>query len=318
MSPEAGPYVGRLAPSPTGDVHLGIARTSLAAWLDARSQGGKLLMRIEDIDKGRCVPGAAERIQEDLAWLGLDWDGPTLHQSDRDDHYQAALDRLFAQGRTFACTCSRKEIAQASSAPHGASGLRYPGTCRAGAPSKPGRTPSVRLRTEPGDFIEHTDRLLGAADQDVHAAVGDFVLKRADGLWAYQLAVTVDDLAQGVTTIVRGADLLDSTPRQLLLRRLLVQSPPPISTLHIPLVLSEDNKRLAKRHGAIALRTLRAQGTGPQVIVGLLAQSLGLVPHATPISATALIERWAIDRIPKAPVSLTPPSAPERKPERTP
>ncbi|MCB9651008.1 MAG: tRNA glutamyl-Q(34) synthetase GluQRS [Deltaproteobacteria bacterium] len=295
-------YVGRLAPSPTGRIHLGIARTSLAAWLDARAAGGVLLLRIEDIDTDRCVKGAADDIMRDLEWLGLSWDyGPDTGgphapytQSERTDRYLAALDVLGQQGRTFLCTCSRKEIALTASAPHGPSdeGPRYPGTCRDAFRPRPGRNPAVRLRTELGDVITHHDRALGALDQDVHAAVGDFILRRTDGLWAYQLAVTVDDLAQGVTTIIRGADLAGSTPRQLLLRRLLDADAGPVDTLHVPLMLGEDGQRLAKRSGSTTVAAHREAGRRPEAVLGELATGLGLVPEGVEVGAEALVEAW--------------------------
>lgn len=295
MSPAQGPYIGRLAPSPTGQIHLGIARTSLAAWLDARAHHGRLLMRIEDIDQGRTVPGSADSILADLEWMGLTWDGPVVTQSERFHRYTEALASLQAMGRSFACTCSRREIALASSAPHGPSdeGPRYPGTCRAGAQPKPGRRPSMRLRTEPGDHIAHTDRAVGVLDQDVDAEVGDFVLLRADGMWAYQMAVTVDDLEQGVTCVVRGDDLARSTPRQLLLRRLLAPSAPPLDSLHVPLMLGPDGQRLAKRSGSTTVAEHRAAGASPERIIGELAASLGLVPEGTQARPEELIEAWS-------------------------
>ena len=295
-------YVGRLAPSPTGRIHLGIARTSLAAWLDARSLGGTLILRIEDIDAHRTVPGADDDLRRDLEWLGLSWDhgpdrgGPHAPyvQSARTERYLAALERLAGLGRTFLCTCSRREIALTASAPHGPAdeGPRYPGTCRAAFRPRPGRTPAVRLRTEPGDVVTHTDRALGPLDQDVHAAVGDFVLRRTDGLWAYQLAVTVDDLTQGVTTIVRGADLAASTPRQLLLRHLLDPSAGPVDTLHVPLMLGEDGQRLAKRSGATTVAAHREAGRRPEAVIGALAAGLGLVPEGVEVRPEELVEAW--------------------------
>ena len=215
-------------------------------------------------------------------------------QSERTDRYLAALDVLGQQGRTFLCTCSRKEIALTASAPHGPSdeGPRYPGTCRDAFRPRPGRNPAVRLRTELGDVITHHDRALGALDQDVHAAVGDFILRRTDGLWAYQLAVTVDDLAQGVTTIIRGADLAGSTPRQLLLRRLLDADAGPVDTLHVPLMLGEDGQRLAKRSGSTTVAAHREAGRRPEAIIGELAAGLGLVPEGVEVSAEELVEAW--------------------------
>ncbi|MCK6544677.1 tRNA glutamyl-Q(34) synthetase GluQRS [Myxococcota bacterium] len=308
MSTNPNRYVGRFAPSPTGRMHLGVARTLLAAWLDARAHDGHLVLRIEDIDLARTVPGAADELQRDLEWLGLDWDegpgrdlgrGPHV-QSARFDRYHAAITRLEALGRVYPCSCSRKEIALASSAPHGPSddGPRYSGKCRAGYVPRPDRTAALRLRTEPPDHVEHVDRRYGALAQDVHDAVGDFVLRRADGMWAYQLAVTVDDLEQGVTTIVRGADLLTSTPRQLLLRRLLDPSAPPLATLHVPLVLGPTGQRLAKRDGAIAIADQRAKGHTPEAVIGALAHSLGLVETRAPLRARELVERWDPAKVP--------------------
>jgi glutamyl-tRNA synthetase len=288
------PYVGRFAPSPTGNMHVGVARTMLAAWLDARKNRGRILLRIEDIDRPRVVAGASERIMRDLEWLGLTWDEGPVFQSDRDPIYLAALDRLAAIGRIYPCTCSRKEIALASSAPHGPSdeGPRYPGTCRDGAVERPGRTPSVRLRTNPGDHIQHTDLTFGLLEEEVHETTGDFVIKRSDGLWAYQLAVTADDLAQGVTRIVRGADLLSSTPRQILLRRLLDPRAPQIETLHVPLFLGPDKKRLAKRDGASGVASRRESGEPPEALIGMLAASFRIVPFGTRALAEELISLW--------------------------
>lgn len=290
-------YVGRLAPSPTGRIHVGVARTCLAAWLDARRAGGRLLLRIEDIDRARTVEGAATQIMRDLEWLGLDWDGEVVFQSDRFDRYQAALDRLTAADRLYPCTCSRKEIALAS-APHpGEEGPRYPGTCRGGFRPRPGRKPALRLRTLPGDVVAHVDRLAGAMEQDVFQEVGDFVVKRADEMWAYQLAVTVDDLEQGVTCVVRGSDLLFSTPRQLLLRRLLDPRAPALRTLHVPLLLGPGGKRLAKRDGAIAVADQREAGLSAPRLVGELAASLGLLSPGTEARPEELIELWAPERL---------------------
>lgn len=289
-------------------MHAGIAQTALAAWLDARAHDGRLLLRIEDIDRPRVMEGAEEGILRDLEWLGLTWDGPVLRQSERDEAYRAALDALERQGRIFPCTCSRKEVRAAAargepgeaSAPHGPDGPRYPGTCRNHFRPRPGRTPALRLRTEPGDRVAHTDRRLGLIDQDVHWSVGDFVLRRADGLWAYQLAVTVDDLGTGVSSVVRGEDLFGSTPRQLWLRSLLDPGAPPPTTLHTPLVIGPDGRRLAKRDGATAVAGRRAEGTPAEVVVGELAAGLGLLDTPEPVRPEALIDRWA-ERYPPAP-----------------
>ncbi len=279
-------------------MHLGVARTSLAAWLDARKAGGRILLRIEDVDEARVVPGAAEGLVEDLRWLGLDFDGPITTQSQRYPRYEAAIAQLAAQGRVYPCTCSRREIALAS-APHGPEddGPRYPGTCREAAQPKEGRRPALRLRTEPGDRVEFRDVVFGAFAEDVHQRVGDFVLQRSDGLWAYQLAVSVDDLEQGVTRVVRGSDLLASTARQSLLRRLLDPCAPPLETLHVALVRGADGARLAKRHGSPTVAERRARGHSPQSVVGLLATSLGLIPAGNSSNPQDLLPLWDPSRL---------------------
>jgi glutamyl-tRNA synthetase len=281
-------------------MHLGVARTSLAAWLDARKNGGRILLRIEDLDTPRIVPGATEGLMEDLRWLGLDWDGDPVFQSQRLDLYIDALGTLDRLGRTYPCTCSRKELLERlASAPHGPSdeGPRYPGTCRAGA-GRSDRAPSIRLRTEQKiDRIEQRDLLYGPIDQDVFAEVGDFVIRRADGVFAYQLAVTVDDLLQGVNRVVRGADLLGSTPRQLLIRRLIDPRARPLETLHVPLIRDPTGKRLAKRDGSAGIASRRARGEAPGHVLGLLASSLGLVPEGTECSLNELISLWGPEHV---------------------
>ena len=293
-------YRGRLAPSPTGKLHLGTARTALVAWLAARSADGALVLRIEDIDTPRVVAGAAEAIIDDLRWLGLDWDegpdvggafGPYL-QSERHARYDAALHTLQQSGRLFACTCTRAELARASSAPHGDLGPRYPGTCRH-TPTEPGRPHALRFHMPHAEpFIDRVygPQPLGEGD--------DFVVHRSDGLYAYQLAVVVDDLAMGITEVVRGADLLSSTPRQIALYRALGAAPPTFA--HVPLVLGEDGQRLAKRHGAIALSDFRARGVSPQAVIGRLAASLAIVPTDAPVSAHELLAHFELSRLPKA------------------
>ena len=247
-------YVGRFAPSPSGPLHAGSLATALASWLDARAQGGRWLLRIEDVDTPRTVPGAAEVIMGQLHALGLDWDGDIMWQSRRGDAYQAAFDALAAQGLIYGCGCTRREIADSAlrgqTAP-GADGERpYPGTCRHGLPQ--GRQARAwRLRV-PDGVERFEDRWLGPQEQDVAQAVGDFALRRADGLWAYQLAVVVDDGAQGVTDVVRGADLLSSTARQRVLGRLL--GLPALRYLHVPLILDPaSGLKLSKQNGAPAI-----------------------------------------------------------------
>ncbi|KQV45002.1 tRNA glutamyl-Q(34) synthetase GluQRS [Massilia sp. Root335] len=244
-------YVGRFAPSPTGPLHAGSLVAALASYLDARAHRGTWLIRIEDIDEGRSVPGAAEEILGLLRRLGMESDREVVWQSRRKHLYQAAYDRL--AGHVYPCGCNRREIADSrlGFAPDGAA--LYPGTCRHGL--APGRSPrSLRLRVpEAGaDVITFQDRLAGVVSQHLASESGDFVLKRADGYWAYQLAVVVDDAEQGVTDVVRGADLLDSTPRQIFLQRLL--NVPTPRYLHVPVVRNADGDKLSKQTGALAVR----------------------------------------------------------------
>jgi glutamyl-tRNA synthetase len=307
-------YRGRFAPSPTGDLHLGGARTALVAWLAARAAGGGYLMRVEDLDGPRVVPGAEARILEDLAWLGLDWDeGPDVggphapyRQSLRLRRYDGAVEQLLADGRAFHCWCSRAEVARAAAAPHGPAddGPRYPGTCRARVTKPPrDRRPSVRLRVD-AEMIEFADGVHGAHREDVAAAIGDFIVRRADGIPAYQLAVVVDDAAMGITEVVRGDDLLGSTARQLLLYRALGRVPPRFA--HVPLVLGPDGARLSKRHGAVAVRALAERGRTPAHVVGLLAHTLGLQPDGADATPQSLVAGFTLDRITRAPTTLDP------------
>ena len=244
-------YRGRFAPSPTGPLHAGSLVAALASWLDARAQGGAWLVRIEDVDTPRCVPGADRLILAQLAACGLHPDEPPVWQSQRTPLYQAALERLLREGHAYPCGCSRSDIAQAlaaagqAKARHGE--LVYPGTCRNGLHGKTAR--AMRLRCD--ETIHWVDRRLGPQVQDVADTVGDFVLKRADGLWAYQLAVVVDDADQGITDVVRGEDLADNTARQIVLQRRLGLPTP--RYLHTPLVLNELGEKLSKQSGAQAL-----------------------------------------------------------------
>lgn len=292
-------YRGRLAPSPTGGLHLGIARTSLCAWLRARKTGGSLVLRIEDIDTPRVVPGSAAAIMEDLRWLGLDWDeGPDVAgphqpylQSQRSAHYEAALSQLQARGFVYPCTCSRKDIAGIASAPHGDLGPLYPGTCREG-PSRSDRPAALRFKhTGPAPIVH--DLLQG---RYAHPIVDDFVLRRSDGMFSYQLAVVVDDITMGITEVVRGDDLLSSTARQLALYAALGARAPAL--LHVPLLLAPDGTRLAKRHGAPAIAEYRARGIPANTIVGWLAASLGLAETDEPVAPAQLIARFELASLP--------------------
>ncbi len=295
------PTRGRFAPSPTGPIHLGTARTALVAWLHARQAKGTFVLRVEDLDAPRVKPGAMEEMLADLRWLGLDWDeGPDVGgalgpyvQSARLPLYEKAMRVLREQGDVYPCTCSRKEIASIASAPHGEDGVVYPGTCRQGA-THPERIPSLRFR------LDQTEGF----DDGVHGplaeaqGMGDFVVQRADGVFAYQLAVVVDDLAMGITDVVRGDDLLLSTPRQIALTRALGHAP--LHYAHVPLVMGEDGQRLAKRHGSIALQALRATHSADQ-IVGRLAHSLGLQARDVPCTAASLIAHFSLARLSRTP-----------------
>jgi glutamyl-Q tRNA(Asp) synthetase len=248
MSPAAIAYRGRFAPSPTGPLHAGSLVAALASWLDARAHGGVWLVRIEDLDPPRESPGAAEEILQTLADFGLESDEPVVRQSRRSALYRAALERLRAAGLVYACRCSRSEVTAAAREQGLPAGV-YPGTCRElGLADGPGRALRVRVPKEPVSFM---DRAFGRYTQNLEPDVGDFVLRRADGYWSYQLAVVVDDAAQRITDIVRGADLLDNTPRQIALQRMLGLTQP--RYLHVPVVLAPDGQKLSKQTGATAL-----------------------------------------------------------------
>ena len=305
MSPPSLP-VGRLAPSPTGAQHVGNARTYLIAWLSARSRGGKVLLRIEDIDSPRIKAGAAAQILEDLTWLGLDWDEEPVVQSHRLPLYEAALGRLKEQELVYPCTCSRKDIEQAASAPHAEhEGPVYPGTCAgrraADAAALEGRLYAWRFRL-PAGISPFTDRFHGSVELDLHELGGDFVVWKSAGTPAYQLAVVVDDAAQGVMEVVRGDDLLASTPRQLLLYEALGLRPPEF--VHVPLLVGPDGRRLAKRHGDTRLAALRAAGVKAEALLGLLAWSCGWVRCSEPIAARELLPFFRLETIPRQPFVL--------------
>jgi len=297
---------GRFAPSPTGELHLGNLRTALLAWLFARSTGSRFLVRMEDLDAVTARPEHARRQLADLAALGLDWDGEVVLQSTRRPAHDEALAALEAAGLTYRCWCTRREIQEAAAAPHhtepGPPGA-YPGTCRElsrreqAARARSGRSPAVRLRSD-GRTVAFTDRLAGP----VAAPVDDVVLRRNDGTPAYNLAVVVDDAWQGVEEVVRGDDLLLSTPRQLHLADLLGYHRP--DHAHVPLVVGRDGARLAKRHGAVTLRDLAARGIDPDGVRSRLAASLGLAEDGEPVTPVTLVERFAArgpERLPRAP-----------------
>lgn len=283
---------GRYAPSPTGRLHLGNLRTALLAWLFARSAGGRFLVRIEDLDPQRSRREHEATQLADLTAIGLDWDGPILRQSERRGRHDEAIRRLAAEGRVYECWCTRAEIREAASAAHGElpEGA-YPGTCKhlsakeRAEKERSGRTPALRLEA-PSAPVSFDDRIHGA----VEAQVDDFTLRRNDGTPAYNLAVAIDDADQEVTEVVRGDDLLDSTPRQILVARLLGLDEP--SYAHVPLVLGPDGQRMAKRHGAVTLADLT-----PDSALAWMAASLGL----TPGSAREMLAEFTPERIPKEP-----------------
>lgn len=296
--------IGRLAPSPTGALHLGNARTFLLAWLSARSQRGTLLLRIEDIDGPRVKPGAERQALDDLRWLGLDWDGEPIRQSDRLPRYEAAAAQLGAAGLAYACICTRKEIEEAASAPHetGLDGPVYPGTCRgrwrtrAEAAAATGREAALRFAVHVA-AVPFDDLFAGPQPGRI---AGDFVIQKRDGGPAYQLAVVVDDAAQGVTEVLRADDLLPSTPRQLLLYGALGLSPPRFC--HVPLVVGDDGLRLAKRHGDTSLRHLRERGVSAEAVVGHLAHLCGLRPRGARCRPGDLLAGFSLARLPRGPV----------------
>lgn len=279
---------GRLAPSPTGELHLGGAATFLVAWLEARRREAPLLLRIEDVDTARATQAFADAIMGDLRWLGLGWDEGPTYQSTRSARYEEVLADLAARGLTYLCDCSRAEIARVASAPHeGEEGPRYPGTCaRFGMIDRPFRRPPALRFAVPEGRFSFVDLLLGERDEDVALTVGDFVLRRGDGVYAYQLAVTVDDADAGVDHVVRGGDLLSSTGRQVALLR--AMGAPSPTYLHTPLLTMPDGTRLAKRTEGLAVRAHRDAGTSPERLLGGLAHLLGLWPHDEPASLAAL------------------------------
>ena len=334
-------YVGRLAPSPTGALHLGNVRTFMIAWLRARSQGGKVIFRMEDLDHPKDKPGAAAQAVEDLRWLGFDWDEAYV-QSERKHIYRKALEAL-AEGRetegggresmVYPCVCSRRDVESAQSAPHAGEQLHYPGTCmgrfkdwgeaksfleRAGGSSRArsssgssdSRMPCWRFVVAPGSRVAFDDAFAGHYEQNVSATLGDFPLARDEFGAGYTLACTVDDLLMGVTEVVRGDDLLAATPAQILLARALVGN----GTLdlrretprycHVPLVVGRDGRRLAKRHGDTRIASYRGQGQSPEEILGFLAASCGWAAKGERVSLRDLLPRFDLATIPRRPFMI--------------
>ena len=295
---------GRYAPSPTGDLHLGNLRTALLAWLFTRCSDGQFVLRIEDLDRPRVRSGASERMLYDLRWLGLDWDegpdqgGPYAPyvQSERQEIYETFLQRLQDKGLIYPCYCSRAEIARAASAPHGNEGPRYPGTCRnlTTAQRKQhednNRRPSLRFRVDDERTVSFIDLLAGQVEQQVQQTVGDFIVCRSDGLFAYQFAVVVDDGLMHINQVVRGVDLLESAARQILLFKALGFRVPTFA--HVPLLLDEHGKRFSKRIESAGLEPLRDKGVRPELVVGQMVAECGLVERGEELSARELANRY--------------------------
>jgi len=309
---------GRLAPSPTGALHLGNARSFLLAWLSIRSRGGSLVLRMEDLDHPKVKSGAAAQALEDLRWLGLDWDeGPDIGgpyapyvQSQRLPLYAAALEKLRTQGLVYPCVCSRRDVESAQGAPHAEDeGAPYPGTCRgrfssfeeAAATLPAGRLPAWRFRA-PDERVVFHDRFAGEVAANVAQRDGDFVLARHAGGAGYMLAVVVDDACMGITDVLRGDDLLPATHRQILLYRALGLPIPQFT--HVPLVVSTDGRRLAKRHGDTRIATRRAQGMPPERVVGLLAHWCGWAAADAVVTPRELLSQIDWAKLPKTPVVM--------------
>lgn len=299
----------RLAPSPTGALHLGNARSFLVNWLLARRNGWRVILRVEDLDGPRIKPTAAAQAIEDLNWLGLDWDEGPVYQSSRVDVYGELVTELIGKGFAYPCICTRREVDLAASAPHAEDGATiYPGTCRDRFASieearlAAGREPAVRFRVPEG-IVDWFDEFRGPMRCDPVRELGDFVIQKGDGTAAYQLAVVADDTEAGVTHVVRGDDLIDSTPRQILLYRALGRADRIPKYFHLPLVIGPDGRRLAKRHGDTRISTYRQLGMPANRMAGLLARWSGMsVESAMP---RELITSFDIARLPKDPVVFT-------------
>jgi glutamyl-Q tRNA(Asp) synthetase len=291
------PVVGRFAPSPTGPLHLGSLVAAVGSWLFARANGGRWLVRMEDLDTPRVVAGSAVEILETLRRYGLESDDEVIFQSERLSRYEDALRALRERGLAYDCGCSRADLQRAASAPVGRDAV-YPGTCRAGLPAgRPAR--AIRFRA-PDDSISFADAVLGRLHENVADTVGDFVVRRADGLFAYQLAVVVDDAAQGVTQVVRGADLLSSTARQIALQRAL--SLPTPAYAHLPLVVGADGQKLGKRDGAIPLPDLRAERIQETLALSLEILGIRGVTRDEPIRMLdEALRRFDPDAVPREP-----------------
>lgn len=293
--------IGRFAPSPSGRMHLGNVFSALLAWLSVRSQNGEMILRIEDLDPDRCRPEYAETLKDDLRWLGLDWDREQTPQSRRHDAYAEAFARLSQQNLVYPCYCTRGEL-HAASAPHASDGrVLYAGTCRSltdAQRAEKTKAPAWRLAV-PDEVWSFTDLLQGYYAENLAGECGDFIIRRADGVYAYQLAVVVDDADGGVSQVVRGMDLLDSTPRQLYLYHLLGLTPP--SFCHVPLLTAPDGRRLSKRERDLDLGVLR-QRYHPEELLGILAWWAGLLDHPEAVSAMELAGSFQWSKVKHEPI----------------
>lgn len=304
---DAAPVVGRFAPTPSGRMHLGNVLSCLMAWLGARSAGGRMVMRVEDLDPRAADRSVAALLMDDLAWLGLDWDEGPYYQSDRGPVYEEALGKLQAQGLVYPCFCTRAEL-HAATAPHASDGTYvYQGTCRnltaqQVAERRARRAPALRLRVPEADAadaqVAFCDLVCGPHKENLASECGDFLVRRSDGVFAYQLAVVVDDGAMGVTQVVRGRDLLGSVARQRYLQRLLGLAEPAYA--HVPLLVAPDGRRLSKRDRDLDLGLLRERGAAPQAIVGMLAHACGLIDALEPVAPADLLGTFSWEALARA------------------
>ena len=296
------PVVGRLAPSPSARMHAGNIFSSLIAWLSAKRAGGRIILRIEDLDRQRCKREFSETIMRDYERLGLLWDNEDiLWQGDRTQAYEEAFDRLNESGLLYRCFCSRADL-HAASAPHRGEKFIYAGTCRNLTAREQQehakrRSPAWRIKVDSASTITFVDRFQGPVTQLLSRDCGDYIVRRSDGIFAYQLAVVVDDLAQGITQVIRGADLLDSTPQQIWLRGLLDPSAPPCEFGHVPLFVDSKGRRLSKRDEDANLDGLLARFGSVEALYGVIAEAAGLVPSSNPISLPELLEAANLDAL---------------------
>lgn len=293
---------GRFAPTPSGRMHLGNIFTAMIAYLSAKSQKGNFLLRIEDLDKLRCPSSAAEKIIDDLKWFGFSFDGEIVYQSKRTAVYEHETDKLKQAGLVYPCYCSRAQL-HAATAPHGDTPV-YNGRCRALKESeRPDKPPCLRVIV-PDETIAFTDGIMGEYSQNLKTECGDFIIRRSDGVYAYQLAVAADDALQNVTEVVRGRDLISSSPRQIYLFNTLGYKPPRF--LHVPLITDKNGERLSKREGKSNLEYIRSAFSSPEPIIGMLAYNAGLIAKYAPVNLKRLTDIFDVSLLPKKDIALDP------------